>query len=105
MWGVGVSVWRAPATGGSPMRQTGSGARGTGRPKRAGRVLVAVDQPLTRLGIRHALGDGFEVCAEVGDAEGAVAAVLREAPDICLLDVGMPGGGIQAAQRIAVLVP
>jgi DNA-binding NarL/FixJ family response regulator len=69
------------------------------------RVLVADDHPLTRLGIRHALGDGFEVCAEAGDADGAVAAALREQPDICLLDVGMPGNGIAAAARIAAQVP
>jgi DNA-binding NarL/FixJ family response regulator len=68
------------------------------------RVLVADDHPLTRLGIRHALGDGFEVCAEAGDAEAAVAAALREEPDICLLDVSMPGNGITAAARIAAQV-
>jgi len=68
------------------------------------RVLVADDHPLTRLGIRHALDDGFDVCAEAGDAETAVAAALREEPDICLLDVAMPGNGIAAAARIAAQV-
>jgi DNA-binding NarL/FixJ family response regulator len=74
-------------------------------PRRAIRVLVADDHPLTRLGIRHALGDGFEVCAEVGDADSAVAAALRERPDICLLDVDMPGDGIRTAARIAAELP
>jgi two-component system NarL family response regulator len=70
------------------------------------RVLVADDHPVTRMGIRHALnGQDFVVCAEVGDAEEAVAAAVREGPDICLLDVNMPGGGILAAERIADLVP
>jgi DNA-binding NarL/FixJ family response regulator len=69
------------------------------------RVLVADDHPLTRLGIRHALGEGFDVCAEAGDAESAVAAARREDPDICLLDVRMPGNGITAAARIAAEVP
>lgn len=32
-------------------------------PRRPVRVVIADDHPLTRLGIRHALGDGFEVCA------------------------------------------
>lgn len=68
-------------------------------------MLLADDHPLTRLGIRLALGDGFEVCAEADDADGAVAAALREKPDICLLDVGMPGNGIQAAARIAAQLP
>lgn len=75
------------------------------RSRRSIRVLVADDHPLTRLGIRHALGDGFEVCAEVDDAEGAVEAARREEPDICLLDVDMPGNGIAAAARIAADVP
>jgi DNA-binding NarL/FixJ family response regulator len=68
--------------------------------------MVADDHPLTRLGIRHALeGGGFELCAEVGDADGAVEAAIRERPDVCLLDVRMPGDGIRAAERILELVP
>lgn len=70
------------------------------------RVLVADDHPLIRVGIRQALeADDFEVCAEAADADGAVAAALRERPDICLLDVRMPGDGILAAQRILAEVP
>ena len=87
------------------MTQTDSGALDAPRPSRAIRVLVADDHPLTRLGIRHALGDGFEVCGEAGDADDAVGTAIRERPDICLLDVGMPGNGIQAAARIAAELP
>jgi two-component system nitrate/nitrite response regulator NarL len=73
---------------------------------RVARVLIADDHPLTRMGIRHAIsGDSFVVCAEAGDAPEAVAAAIRENPDICLLDVSMPGDGIVAAERIADLVP
>ena len=68
-------------------------------------MLLADDHPLTRLGIRLALGDRFEICAEADNADGAVAAALREKPHICLLDVGMPGNGIQAAARIAAQLP
>jgi two-component system NarL family response regulator len=68
-------------------------------------VLVADDHPLTRMGIRVALGDGFDVCAEADDADGALAAALREVPDICLLDVAMPGNGIEAAARIVAALP
>jgi DNA-binding NarL/FixJ family response regulator len=75
------------------------------RSGRAVRVLVADDHPLTRLGIRVALGDGFDVCAEADDAESALAAALREVPDICLLDVAMPGNGIRAAARIVAELP
>jgi DNA-binding NarL/FixJ family response regulator len=70
------------------------------------RVLVADGHAPTRAGVRRALdGHGFEVCAEAGDAGGAVEAALREHPDVCLLDVGMPGNGIAAAAEIARALP
>jgi len=45
------------------------------------------------------------VCAEVGTADAAIEAARRERPDMCLLDVNMPGGGIKAAQEIVSEVP
>jgi DNA-binding NarL/FixJ family response regulator len=70
------------------------------------RVLIADDHGATRAGIRAALhGHGFEVCAEAAEAEAAVEAALRERPDVCLLDVRMPGGGIAAAARIHAALP
>ena len=71
------------------------------------RILLADDHPATRTGIRVALETGgFEVCAEAGDAEEAVQGALREEPDLCLLDVRMPGGGgIRAAAEISERVP
>jgi DNA-binding NarL/FixJ family response regulator len=69
-------------------------------------VVVADDHPATRLGVRMALmKGGFRVLAEAADCDGAVRAVSRERPDVVLLDVGMHGGGIQAAARIAVEQP
>jgi DNA-binding NarL/FixJ family response regulator len=65
-------------------------------------VVIADDHPSTRAGIRAALEvAGFEVSAEVGDADQAVEAALRHAPDVCLLDIHMPGNGIAAAGRIS----
>lgn len=71
------------------------------------RLLLADDHPPTRTGIRRALeADGFTVCAEVEDAESAVEAAVRERPDLCVLDVRMPGGGgIRAAAEISELLP
>lgn len=70
------------------------------------RCLIADDHPLTRTGIRYALhGEDFVVCAEAADADEAVAAAVREQPQVCLLDVVMPGSGIRAAERISELVP
>jgi two-component system nitrate/nitrite response regulator NarL len=70
------------------------------------RVLLADDHPPTRAGVRLALEhDGIEVCAEVASAEGAVEAALREHPDVCLLDINMPGGGAAAASHIKARLP
>lgn len=71
------------------------------------RVLIADDHVPTRAGVRVALEDGgFEVCAEAGSGPEAVEAARRSDPDICLLDVRMPGGdGITAAAEIAEALP
>ena len=45
------------------------------------------------------------MCAEVATAADAVAAADRERPDLCLLDVHMPGNGIAAAAQIAARHP
>src|SRR5438105_13019918 len=83
-----------------------NGRRGVAPPFRSRRVLVADHHPVTRAGVRRLLEDhGFEVCAEAGDARGAVEAAQREAPDVCLLNVNMPGNGIWAARQIAGKVP
>ncbi len=69
-------------------------------------VLVADDHPPTRAGVRLALENGgFSVCAEVGDAAAAVEAAVRLQPNICLLDIHMPGNGIAAADEIGRRVP
>lgn len=69
-------------------------------------VVIADDHPATRLGVRMALmRGGFDVVAEVADADGAVGAARRERPDVCLLDINMPGCGIEAARKVAELSP
>jgi DNA-binding NarL/FixJ family response regulator len=73
---------------------------------RALTVLIADDHPLVRAGVGHALTQhGVHVCAEVADAPAAVAAALRERPDVCLLDIDMPGNGIVAARQICEALP
>jgi DNA-binding NarL/FixJ family response regulator len=71
------------------------------------RVLVADDHEPTREDVRRALdGDeAFQVCAITADAPQAVRAAMRERPDICLLDVRMPGSGVAAAWEIAARLP
>ncbi len=70
------------------------------------RVLIADDHPPTRAGVRAALErDNFVVCGEAADARSAIEAARRERPDVCLLDIHMPGDGIQAAETIARELP
>jgi DNA-binding NarL/FixJ family response regulator len=65
-------------------------------------IVIADDHPVIRLGVRMALiRGGFQVVAEAADREQAVAEVLRTRPDVCLLDIYMPGGGIDAAAELA----
>ncbi len=61
---------------------------------------------LTRTGIRAALeSGGFEVCAEAGDLDEALESALRKRPDLCVVDVDLPGGGIAAVGQITAAVP
>ena len=70
-------------------------------------VLVADDHARTRALVRLALerGGEFRVCAEAHDTPTAVAAGLAEQPDVCLLDINMPGSGIAAAAQITAALP
>ena len=50
--------------------------------------------------IRHALGDQYEVL-EAQEGEEAIATAEREAPDLILLDVMMPGmNGFEVCRRL-----
>lgn len=71
------------------------------------RVLIADDHPPTRDDVRRAIeGDErFDVCASAADAAEAVQAAVRERPDICLLDIRMPGSGLAAAWEIKARLP
>lgn len=44
---------------------------------------------------------GFDVVGEAADGPGAVKAVLSTRPDVCLLDIFMPGSGLEAASEIS----
>jgi DNA-binding NarL/FixJ family response regulator len=69
-------------------------------------LLLADDHAAVRAGIRLALaGEGFTVVAEASDGPSAVELAKAEKPDIALLDVNMPGGGINAAEEIVQALP
>jgi DNA-binding NarL/FixJ family response regulator len=70
------------------------------------RVVIADDHAPTRAGVQQALeADGCVVLAAVADGPKAVAAALEERPDVCLLDIHMPGGGIKSASQITMALP
>ena len=71
---------------------------GTGRI----RIVVADDHPLYRDGVARALADdpSIEVVGQGEDADSAVALARQHRPDLVLLDLSMPGGGIDALRRI-----
>ena len=72
----------------------------------APRVVIADEHPTMRASTRRLLErDGFTVCGEASDADAAVAAALRESPDLCLIGMPIPGGGMWATSRIATALP
>jgi len=69
------------------------------------RVLLADDHPVVRVGLR-ALLEGepdIRVVGEAGSADEAVELVRELQPDVAVLDISMPGNGLEALRRIAAL--
>ena len=66
------------------------------------RVVVAEDEAIIRMDLRELLEEeGYEVVAECGRGDEAVALVREHRPDVALLDIKMPGlDGISAAREI-----
>ncbi|HVK31543.1 MAG TPA: LytTR family DNA-binding domain-containing protein [Burkholderiaceae bacterium] len=68
-------------------------------------ALIAEDEPLLAEGLRQdlaALWPELQVVASAGDGDTAVERALALAPDVCFLDIRMPGtSGLEAAQALA----
>lgn len=71
------------------------------------RVVVADDHPLFREGVARTLQESgrFAVVATSASGAEAVEAARSHAPDLVLLDLSMPQGGLWALERIALLQP
>jgi two-component system nitrate/nitrite response regulator NarL len=70
-------------------------------PRPAPRVLVAGHDSATINGIRMALEEeGIVLCGRVASAPELIEAVTRLEPDVCLVDVEIPGGGLVAAAEM-----
>jgi two-component system, NarL family, nitrate/nitrite response regulator NarL len=66
------------------------------------RIAVIDDHPLFRAGVAQSLLENgrFEIVAEGSTHDDAVKVVADHDPDILLLDVSIPGGGLQALNSI-----
>jgi DNA-binding NarL/FixJ family response regulator len=70
------------------------------------RIVMADDHAPMRAMLRDSLASGgFEICAEAADADGAIEAALACKPDVVLLDIHMPGGGIRVASQLSRALP
>jgi AmiR/NasT family two-component response regulator len=65
------------------------------------RILIAEDESLIRMGLRHILEEaGYQVVA-APDGPTAVRLARQTGPDLAILDIKMPGqDGLEVAQRI-----
>jgi len=74
------------------------------------KVMVADDAVLFREGLSRVLADaGFEVTAQVGDAQALLNRVREDPPDVCVVDIRMPPThtteGLDAARSLGASHP
>jgi two-component system nitrate/nitrite response regulator NarL len=71
------------------------------------RVVIVDDHEVFRNGVAEVLeGEGdIVVVGQGASANEAIEVVDRERPDVVVLDMNMPGGGLAAVSRIAAVCP
>ncbi|MBD9450054.1 MULTISPECIES: response regulator transcription factor [unclassified Rhizobium] len=71
------------------------------------RVAVIDDHPLFREGVSRSLSeiDGFQIVAEGSTKDDAIRVAETLQPDVLLMDISMPGGGLNAILPILTTVP
>ncbi|CAN7232806.1 response regulator transcription factor [Rhizobium leguminosarum] len=70
-------------------------------------IAIVDDHPLFREGVSRTLSEmeDFVIVGEGASADDAATLAVSQRPDVLLLDVSMPGGGIEAISEIAVGSP
>lgn len=70
-------------------------------------IVVVDDHPLFREGVVTTLLESghFNVVAQAGTLEEAIFQAEKHLPDLMLIDVSMPGGGIETANQVALTAP
>lgn len=71
------------------------------------RVAVVDDHPMFRAGVVSSLAaqPDIKVVGEGSSATEALRLAEELMPDVCLLDIAMPGGGLNAARSITASLP
>lgn len=71
------------------------------------RVAVVDDHPLFREGVTRSLSEieGFEIVAEGSSKDDATQIAKNVAPDVMLMDISMPGGGLEAIPAVLEIAP
>ncbi len=70
-------------------------------------IIVVDDHPLFREGVVTTLMESgkFNVVAQAGNKEDAISLAEKHLPNLMLVDVSMPGGGIETAHEISTSTP
>ena len=71
------------------------------------KILIADDHPILRAGVRLLLNTqpDMEVIAEANDAREAVEKTHAKHPHVAIIDISMPGSGIEAVKQIRSTSP
>jgi DNA-binding NarL/FixJ family response regulator len=85
--------------------ESGRPAGGAAAPEQLTVFVADGDVPFRR-SVREPLeAHGFVVVGEAGDAASAIGSATRLQPDICLIEIELPGDGLNAVGRIAKSSP
>lgn len=85
------------------MSVSGHNADGTANDARS--LVASADRCLAAWAYERLGAAGITVCGEAADLEGAVLLAGELRPDVCLLDVALPGGAMTALHEIRAQAP
>jgi len=71
------------------------------------RILVVDDHEIVRQGLRGLLEtqSGWQIIGEAANGRDAVEKAAELRPDVAILDISLPGDGLEAARRILQALP
>ena len=70
------------------------------------RIVIVEDHGLTREGMKTALSRDFDVVGEAADGVAGLEMIVRERPEVAVIDLGLPGmDGVELTRRAREAVP